>query len=207
MEVLLEFLGASENLAFAVSLALMLLIGAVEAVGLSAGMIGHEIDLDGDGDWLGWLGVGRLPLLMLLCVLLACFGMIGLIGQQVAFNLTGALLPAWIAAPAAGVAALPVTGLLARGLARVLPQDETTAIDISELVGLSATIVVGRATQGSPAKARVRDYHGQTHYVMAEPDNHGQALSEGEEILLVRREGNVFRAIATGRPSPLQLDI
>ncbi|MGH6782517.1 MAG: OB-fold-containig protein, partial [Sphingomonadaceae bacterium] len=121
-------------------------------------------------------------------------------------NLTGALLPGWIAAPAAGVAALPVTGLLARGLARILPQDETTAIDLGDLVGLSATIVVGRATEGAPAKARVRDHFGQTHYVMAEPDNHGQALSEGEEILLVRREGHVFRAIATGRPSPLQLD-
>ncbi|SNS59870.1 Protein of unknown function [Sphingomonas laterariae] len=203
---MLEFLGAGENLAFAVALAVMLLIGAVEAVGLSAGMAGHEIDLDGDGDWLGWLGVGRIPLLMLLCVLLACFGLIGLIGQQIALSTVGALLPGWIAAPAAGVAALPVTGLIARGLGRILPQDETTAIDIGELVGLSATIVVGRAAQGSPAKARVRDYHGLTHYVMVEPDNHGHSFGEGEEILLVRREGNVFRAIATGRPSPLQLD-
>lgn len=203
---MLEFLGAGENLAFAVALALMLLIGAVEAVGLSAGMIGHEIDLDGDGDWLGWLGIGRIPLLMLLCVLLACFGLIGLIGQQVALNLTGALLPGWIAAPAAGVAALPATGILARGLGRILPRDETTAIDPGELVGLGATIVVGRASPGSPAKARVRDHHGQTHYVMAEPDNHGQVFGEGEEILLVRREGNVFRAIATGRPSSLQLE-
>ncbi|WP_380872620.1 hypothetical protein ACFB49_35380 [Sphingomonas sp. DBB INV C78] len=203
---MLEFLGASENLAFAVALAVMLLIGAVEAVGLSAGMIGHEIDIDGDGDWLGWLGVGRIPLLMLLCVLLACFGLIGLIGQQVALNITGTLLPAWIAAPAAGVAALPVTGVLARGLGRILPQDETTAIDIGELVGLSATIVVGRAAQGSPAKARVRDYHGLTHYIMVEPDNHGQSFGENDEVLLVRREGHVFRAVATGRPSPLQLD-
>lgn len=203
---MLEFLGAGENLPFAVALALMLLIGAVEAVGLSAGMAGHEIDVDGDGDWLGWLGVGRIPLLMLLVVLLACFGLIGLIGQQIALGVTGSLLPGWIAAPVAGVAALPVTGLIARGLGRILPQDETTAIDPGELVGFTATIVIGRATPGSPAKARVRDHYGQTHYVMAEPDNHGHAFGEGDEVLLVRRDGNIFRAIATGRPSPLQLD-
>ena len=41
-------------------------------------------------------------------------------------------------------------------------------------------------------------HHGQHHYVMVEPDNDGQQLEEGETILLVRREGQLFRAISYG---------
>jgi len=183
-----------------VALTIMILIGAIEAVGLGAGSLGHDLHLDADSDWLGWLGFGKLPLLMLLVVFLTAFGIIGLVGQQFALDHLGALLPALIAAPSAAVAALPVTGLAARLLARVMPRDETTAIDIGQLVGLNAQIVVGRAVMGSPAKARVRDFHGQTHYVMVEPDDPAAAFAEGDEILLVRREGHVFRAISSDRP-------
>lgn len=196
---MLGFLGAGENLAFVVALAIMVLIGMVEAVGLGTSALGHDIDLDGDGDWLSWLGVGQLPLLMLLVVFLASFGLIGLIGQQAMLGLTGALLPGWIAIPAAGVAALPATGVSARLLGRILPRDETTAIGVDQLVGLHAEIIVGTAAQGSPAKAKVRDFHGQVHYVMAEPDVPGVRFTEGDEILLVRREGHIFRAISSDR--------
>jgi len=195
-----EFLGAGENLPFVVALTIVLLIGAIEAVGLGAGSLSHDLHLDANGDWLGWLGVGKLPLLMLLVVFLACFGIIGLVGQQLAHDHLGTLLPAVIAAPAAGIAALPATGLAARLLARVIPRDETTAIDLGQLVGLQGEIIVGRAAQGSPAKARIRDFHGQSHYVMVEPDDPAAAFSEGDEILLVRREGHLFRAISSDRP-------
>ena len=66
------------------------------------------------------------------------------------------------------------------------------------LVGSPARIVTGRASAGSPARARVEDHHGQAHYVMVEPDNEGQSLTEGETILLVRRDGPLFRAISHG---------
>ncbi|PTQ08499.1 hypothetical protein CLG96_14930 [Sphingomonas oleivorans] len=196
---MLTFLGAADNIVFSTALVLMLLIGLVEAIGLGTGAM--DLDLDGDaGGLLGWLGIGRLPLLMLLVAFLASFGLIGLAGQQAALSLSGALLPALIAVPAAGVAALPVTGLAARLLARILPHDETSAVSLDSLVGRSATIIVGRASRGSPAKARVRDVHGQPHYVMVEPDTPGQSFAEGEQILLVRREDAIFRAIIDENP-------
>lgn len=97
---------------------------------------------------------------MLLVVFLTCFGVIGLVGQQLALSNLGALLPGWIAIPAAAAAALPATGGMARLVGRIMPRDETTAIGIDQLVGLHAEIRVGTATRGSPAKARVRDFHG-----------------------------------------------
>jgi len=195
-----EFLMAGDNIAFVVALLIMLLIGIVEAVGLGAGAIGHDFHVDAEADWLSWLGVGRLPLLMLLVVFLAMFGAIGLVGQQIALDTAGRLLPAPIAVPAAALLALPLTGAAARVVALIMPRDETTAIDVDQLVGRRGAIVVGQARRGSPAKTRVRDLHGQAHYVMAEPDDPDAAFAEGTDILLVRREGAVFRAIAAETP-------
>lgn len=197
---MLEFLAAGENLAFVVALGTMVLIGLIEAVGLGSSALGHDLDIDGHGEWLGWLGFGRLPLLMLLVVFLACFSVIGLVGQQIALSSLGALLPGWIAISGAGAAALPATGGMARIVGAIMPRDETTAIGIDQLIGLHAQILVGTAATGSPAKARVRDFHGQTHYVMVEPDSPDTRFTEGTEILLVRRENQIFRAISSDRP-------
>lgn len=188
------FLFAPENIVFVSAILLMLLIGGVQAMGLGHDM---DLDIDADADLLGWLGFGRLPLLMLLTIFLACFGILGLLGQRLALDLWGAMLTPWVAVPSAAVAALPVSGVAARLLGPLLPHDQTTALPLDALVGSAATIVTGRARAGSPARARVEDFHGQAHYVMVEPDSDGE-LQEGEAILLVRREGHVFRAIARG---------
>lgn len=198
-----DFFLFPENLPFSVALLVMLLIGAAEAIGLGAGaahLDGHG-DVGTDGlDLLAWLGVGIVPLLIVLVTLLALFGMIGLAGQQLAAALSGAPLSPWLAAPLAFLAALPLTGICARGLARILPQDETTAIGLGSLVGRRAEIVVGEARRGSPARARVRDTFGQTHYVMVEPTVDDERLATGATALLVRREGELFFALPDVNP-------
>ena len=189
---MLEIIAAPANLPFSVALLVMLMIGAVEALGLgaSAAHVDVHADVDGGGDLLGWLGIGRVPLLMLLVVFLAFFGLIGLALQQFAGPLS-----LWIAAPAAAAAALPLTGLGARGLARIVPGDETTAVSLDSLVGRRGTITIGTARRGSPAQARVKDVHGQVHYVMVEPHEEEHPISEGQEVLLARRDGNIFLAL------------
>jgi hypothetical protein len=196
---LLEFLGLPQNIAFTAALVLMLLIGLVQLIGFGVDL-DTDADLDADlgGNLLSWLGVGRVPLLMLLVLFLGIFGSVGLLGEQAALDWTGRLLSGRIAVPAAGAVALPLTSLAARVLARILPQDHTTAISLEDLVGRFARIVIGRATPGAPARARVEDRHGQPHYVMVEPDNPGQSFEEGEQVLLVRRQHDVFRAISRG---------
>jgi membrane protein implicated in regulation of membrane protease activity len=196
---MLEIIAAPANLPFSVALLVMLLIGAVEAFGLGASAVQLDVDadIDGGGDLLGWLGIGRVPLLMLLVVFLALFGLIGLAIQQFAGP-----LPLWIAAPGAAVAALPLTSLGARGLARIMPGDETTAVSLDSLVGRRGTITIGTARRGSPAQARVSDIHGQVHYVMVEPYDDDHSLGEGETVRLDRRDGNIF--IAVGRTDRIE---
>jgi hypothetical protein len=196
------FLIDAANLPFAVALVLMLLIGAVEAAGLG----GAAVDLDHGGEGLAWLGLGRVPLLVVLVVFLALFGVIGLAIQQVAAALAGDPLSPWLAAPAAAFAALPLTGVASRGLARILPRDETTAVPLETLIGRVGTITLGEAREGSPARARVEDQHGQAHYVMVEPDNAGQIFREGETVLLVHHNRDLFRGIAYDNPLLPRLD-
>jgi hypothetical protein len=195
-----DFMLAPENMPFAVALALMVMIGIVEAVGLGLGAVDLDVGADAhaDADVLGWLGVGKVPLLILLIVLLALFGLIGLTIQQIADAVMGDPLSPWLAGPAAFLASLPLTGSVARGLARILPRDETTAVELDSLVARRATVTVGTARRGSPAQARVRDAFGQTHYVMVEPSADHQSVEAGETLLLVRREGSVFIGLLEG---------
>ena len=197
---MLALLLAPENLIFSTALALMVLIGVVEALGfgLSAFDTPGELDLAGDAGspLLDWLGFGRLPLLIVLVAGLASFGMCGIVIQQAASSWIGQPLSAPLAVVGAALIGLPLTAMLSRGLARILPTDETTAVSLDSLVGRRGHVVLGTATAGSPARARVRDAFGQSHYLLVEPNLPGQHIAEGDEILLVGRDGGHFRAIA-----------
>lgn len=202
---MIELLSEPSNLPFSVALAVMLALAAFQIVGLGD-LLGTDGDADADLDadaaldagLLSLLGIGRLPFLMWLMLLLGIFGVTGLLGQELVASLTGHPLTAWLMGPLAALCALPATGLVARPLGRVLPHDETSAINLASLVGREAQIVIGTAAQGSPARARVHDIHGQAHHVMLEPDNAGQHFVTGEKVLLVRREGDLFKAISRG---------
>ncbi len=192
---MLEVVTAGESIVFVVALAVMLLIGVLELVGLGAGHVDLDLDVDGAPDMLGWLGIGRLPFLMLLVVFLSCFGIIGLVAQQASHDLRGTLIDPLLAVPGAALLALPATGIVGNLLARIMPRDHTTAVDLDVLVGRRGRIVTGTASAGCAARARVEDQHGQAHYVMVEPNTPDAALREGDTILLVRREGDTFHAI------------
>jgi hypothetical protein len=195
-----DFITSGDNVPFFAALLLMLLIGAVEAVGLGGGAvlgdgIDADADLDGQASLLNWLNVGKLPLLMLIVVFLFSFGLVGLILQQLIAGIFGRPGPWWLSVPLAAAAALPFTRLFGRVVAKILPTDETTAVSRETLVGRLAVIVTGKAEVGSAAQARVRDAHGQTHYVMIEPDDVGEVFDEGSSVIIVRHAGARFFAI------------
>ncbi len=202
------------NLPFAGALAIMLVLAIFQLFGLTDMAGDADIGADADGDGLietgaldglfALLGIGRLPVTLWFALFLFVFAAIGLSGQELAESLTGATLHAWLAALLAGGAALPVTGALARPLGAIMPKDHTTAVNTASLLGRRATITDGVARSGSPARAKVRDVHGQVHHLMVEPHEESSELHAGDEVLLVRREGNQFyaTALAERRLSP-----
>jgi len=164
-----------------------------------------DSDMDGDVDAAGvangllsFLGLGRLPLMIWLALFLLLFMLIGFVGQQIIHGATGALLAPWLSGPLAALAGVPATAIVARPLGRIMPKDETTAVSIDSLVGRFAVLGTGTAKPGSPARAKVIDIHGHPHFVMVEPDNDGQQFNSGEKLLLVRRDGDLFKAITQG---------
>ncbi len=200
---MLELLTSTGNTPFSVALAVVVLLAALQVVGLGD-LAAGDVDVDVDGDMpvdaglMSLVGLGRIPFQMWLMILLSLFGVVGLVGQSALAQMTGSALSPWIAGPVAAAIGLAGTGYVSRPLSRILPRDETTAIDLSALIGREAQIVIGTARPGHPARARTTDHFGQVHHVMVEPDNPGQAFVENEKILLVRRDGDVFKAITRG---------
>ncbi len=144
---------------------------------------------------LGWLCIGRVPVLILLVVFLTTFGLAGLGVQSIVASVFGAPLPSLLASIPAVLIALPSVRVLGSGLAKLIPKDETSAVGSDTFVGRIATITVGTARSGQPAEARLKDKHGQSHYVMLEPDVAGEEYSTGTRVLIVARNGSRFRGI------------
>lgn len=225
-----EFLTAAQNTPFAVALALLFGIALLEGITAFFGAalsdlittllpempdvdapLNTRLDSGADGvevqspnalsRFLGWLRIGQVPVLMLIVVFLTGFGLIGLGIQSLSQGVLGFYWPASLAAIFAFVLSLPVVRLCGRVLAKIMPKDETDAVPMESLVGLVATITIGKASAGRPAEAKVRDVHGTTHYLMVEPDDPAESFNAGEPVLLIRLDGHRFKAITNPNPS------
>ena len=141
------------NIFFSVSLCLMLLLGLVEALLLIAGATTQgfldqfipdqlfeaqhpDLNLESNPSIfvqiLDWLYIGRIPVLVWLIIFLTTFGLFGLITQGLFFHFTETYFPLWIIAPASLILCMPIVRIVSATIAKVLPQDETTAIHSEE---------------------------------------------------------------------------
>lgn len=203
------------NLPFAIALAALFVIAFLQVIGAgdlfdSGGDLEIELDADvADGlEASGFmdgvstlLGLGKVPFLIWLSCLLFVFSVTGVVGQWIIDSTTGSPLGAGLAALIAAAAALPLNGLFVRPIGKLLPKDETTAVGLESLVRRDAVIQTGTSRSGSPARAKVKDAFGQPHFVMVEPHDPTVELGEGETVLLVRREGQLFFGVAYQSPN------
>jgi hypothetical protein len=201
---------AAQTWPFGAALALMVALSVLEGVGL---LLAHSpsqlLDAllpempDGVDGPLGWLHLGKVPMLVLLILFLIGFALSGYLIQGIALTLIGSLLPAWVAVIPALLAGLSITSALGGLLAHVIPRDESSAVSEQSLIGRAGVVVRGVARVGLAAEAKVRDAHGRAHYVMVEPDLPGQVFEEGVNVLLVKKTGASFRGIPNPHPELL----
>ena len=192
------------NLPFAIAFVLLFLIAFAQVVGLGDLIGDHDGHADaghahaGPVDGLtSLLGIGRVPFLVWLSLLLLMFSGLGVTGQFVLQALGSSMMAPL---PASGVVAFPaliLTSLVSRLLGPIMPKDETTAVAISELLGRRGTITIGSSRRGSPARASIQDRYGQPHNVMVEPHEDSGEFLAGDEVLLVRLEDGLFYGIST----------
>ena len=191
---------------FAIAIGLLVFIAIMQVIGIGDLFESADADFDLDATdaidgaasggfmdgLLSVIGLGKVPFLIWLAMLLVIFAGIGVSGQELVKSLLGSPFDPLAAGALAGVAALPLNGLAVRPMAAILPQDETTAVGVASLIRRDAEIQTGTASAGSPARAKVLDRHGHPHFVMVEPHDPATQLVTGEVVMLVRAEGETF---------------
>lgn len=192
---------APESLPFAVAAVMLAALTGIEILCLLVGFsLGEAIDKalpDDHGGMLGlmsWLNVGGVPILILIMLLLGFFAMIGFVIQSLA-HAVGISLPATLAALPAFVLALPAVRASSRTVARIVPRDETYAVETSEFVGRTGEVTVGPLDQGLPGSVRVKDRHGNWHSLRARAAKSEDPIGIGSTVLLVDHVSNVYIAI------------
>ena len=154
-----------------------------------------DTELDGAGGVLGWLGLGKMPIMIWVAAVLTGFGISGLMAQSITSTVIGTTLPfAWVT-PVAIAAGLWFARTFGAVFAAVLPKTETTATSERFLGGRQGVVTQGTARRGSPAEVRVTDRHGNTHYLRAEPFEDDETLSQGTDVYVVRTKKGAFRLI------------
>ncbi|MBO6504149.1 MAG: YqiJ family protein [Kordiimonadaceae bacterium] len=210
---MIDFMLEAANYPFSIALAIMVLIAAIEGVGTLLGFalsglldnLMPELDIDVDtpdlndhgafGEFLTWLRLREVPVIVVLIAFLTSFSVTGYVIQYVLNSSVGFILPSLIAGPIALFLCLPGVRLFAGVLGKIMPKDETEAVGTASFIGRTAVITLGTASRGEPAQGRLKDKFGKSHYVMIEPDLDDHQFKQGEETLLVRQDGATFFAI------------
>jgi len=215
---MIAFFLLPENVPFSTALALMMLMTILEIISATIGMgisemvdsVIPEIDADIDADidgvdagagsnslikLLAWFRVGEVPVIILFIILLTGFGIIGMLLQFTVVQVFGGPLPAFAAAVPALFGALPIVRSLGGVLGKYMPKDETYVVSEKSFIGQVATVTMGTARQGNPAEAKLKDQHGQTHYLLVLPDNDDETFATGEKCIVVSQNGSTYRVI------------
>ncbi len=192
---------APECLPFAIATVMLAALTGIEMLCLLLGFsLGEAIDKalpDDHGGVLGllsWVNVGGVPTLILIMLFLGFFAMIGFVVQSVAHAFWSPLPTAAAALPAF-LLALPAVRSSSRTVARIVPRDETYAVDFSEFIGRSGEVAVGPLDQGLPGRVRVKDRHGNWHSLRARAAKSEDPIAIGATVLLVDQVSNVYIAI------------
>jgi hypothetical protein len=145
-----------------------------------------DMALDAPGGLSGWLGLGKMPMLIWLAVFLLGFGLSGIGVQLGVQSVLSDTLTAWLVALPAGAFGLWFARRFGAVFARILPQTETEALSDRSLGRRRGVITQGTAATGRPAEVRVMDRYGNAHYLRAEPFAKGEEITQGTEVLVIR---------------------
>ena len=168
------------------------------------GDVDHDVDHDHDGGGLRkllvpftWIGVGRVPLSLVLMNLALVWGVAGLLAMQGLRDAMG-WAAVWIALPIAGIVALLVASTVSQLMARYMPLSESSARPRSALVGRIGTIVF--PTDADSGTAVVQE-EGDRYQVAARAAPGLDRIAAGTEVVLVRYDAD--RGLFLVRPTGL----
>jgi hypothetical protein len=186
--------------------------------------IDHDMDHDVDHDLnheagglsglgvLAYLGVGKVPLMILLLILFSTIGLIGWFLNGLAANLFGRYAGFFfvIVFPVAVASGATITSRTARLFGQLLPPISTTATRAQAFVGKRGT-VISPLVDEKYGMVHLRDAGGTliSVFAIARPDLTGAPIKRGEEVLLLSYDPDQKRylvahadGLSSGEPRP-----
>ena len=181
-------------------------LGFVELVSVlmgasASGLLDDGLDFNGPGDaesgllggWMSWLNAGGVPILVLAVILLSAFSAAGF-AIQAFIGQFREPLPLYAAVTGALALAIPVTRWSSRGLAHIIPRDETSVQEQADFIGLTGTVMLGPLDQGHPGTVRIKDRYDNIHTLRAQAAP-GHIIETGALALIVDGANGLFQAI------------
>jgi len=190
------------NVMFLLSIAIGIVFMLTVALGGTGDGSDHEpgdVDHDADADHdavashvLSALGVGRMPLMLVLTMLALLFGATGIVLSVICSRL--GLPPraaGWLAVPLAAAAAVALTRTSARAFTHLMPRTESYSTTNEMLVGCRGTAVY--SITESAGMVQIRDSRGDVQKVSART-RRGEQIPMGcaAEILSYEDDGDYF---------------
>ncbi|QUN05054.1 DUF1449 family protein [Shewanella yunxiaonensis] len=200
---MLEFILANDNLPYMVCATVVVMLGVIEAMarlaGGSLGMLMDEplalqssgVDIGEEPSLASWLGLDRLPVFLWFILALISFAIGGFLLNLLTWLSFNILLPQEISVWPAFALTSVSCHLLGKQLAWKRGEDE----DADNLCGNIGILTLGKAIKGNPAEALVHDDQQRIHYVMVEPQEEDVAFEAGTRVLLLQKDGVIWRAI------------
>jgi hypothetical protein len=208
----MDFFTAAPTAPFGVAALVLVGLVLLEAIGLLLALNPSALlddlipDVEGAGtlgSLLGWLHVGRVPVLVLVLVLLTGFSLGGYGVQRISLSLLGDYMPGALASLAAVPLGLLSVRWFGTALGRLVPHDESSAVSEASFIGRGGLITGGIARHGMAAQTLVKDHHGRSHYLMVEPDTDGDQFAIGTAIIIVAKQGAFYRGIRDPQAQPI----
>lgn len=141
----------------------------------------------------GWLCIDRMSSLLWFAMGLSLFSLLGFAVNAIAYLHIGDTLPQsislWLV--------FPMTGLGCHWLGQLGYWQSLTPLereDEQDFSGSVAVLTLGKAEQGMPAEALVRDRNNQHHYILVEPMQGEPELLPGTSVMLLGRHKMIWQA-------------
>jgi hypothetical protein len=193
--MLIEFLTHETNGPYFFALCFLLILFAIEVLGLLIGMgLSHafdsliDFDVDTDiGGHLSLLGLGKVPFIVWLTFFFGLFAIIGYSANAISGSLLANYIPVWLSIVPVGIASFMINGFLCTVFAQVFPQFETTAVSTDTFSGRAAKVTIGDATHTKFAMGVVLDEHNTSHNIRIQAMDSDVVLNQNKQVILVEQ--------------------
>ena len=207
MSAVTDILLAPDVRPFAVAAAIMVALGGIELLTMLVGfsiseLVGKDVALETDshnglGGLFLWINAGRLPLLILIDPGARRVLDRGIPAARPRARRRHCRCRSRSPRIAAAAVSLPVIRVTSRGIARIIPRDETYAVNEADFVGHVAEVSIGPLDQGLPGRVRLKDVFGNWHSRRRHaPVPNPRRFRSAPACLLVDRDARSFIAIS-----------